>query len=421
MIKRALILITLLCTMTAFLYACKDTTGNTPNGTGDGGQSTETPDGAEESPPVEIAYSEKLSIWPKQDGSYYVADLGYCKDSVIVVPPTSPEGGVVTSLENFHIGIYSFVTGMILPDTITQVGGIFRGVEEFDYNEYDGGYYVGTLSNPYHAFIRPVSKEISSITLHPDTRIVAGEAFSDCGALTEVILPDGLISICNSAFANCNSLSSVQLPASLTHLGGSVFNRCTSLTEIAIPDSVSEIAGGSFNGCSSLARVTIGGGVTEIGSMAFYNCALLAEIIIPDKVTAIGNDAFYRCYKLERVVIGSGVTRIDSQAFIDCTSLTDLTIGEGVHTIMNGAFKNCDSLTQVRIPDSVSYIGKDAFAYCDSLAAVYLGGGLETVIQYAFSYDPALTDVYFPGSEEEYRAIVQINNFIDANKHFNYK
>ena len=421
MIKRALILITLLCTMTAFLYACDILAGNTPDDTGDGGQSTETPDGAEESPPVEIAYSEKLSIWPKQDGSYYVADLGYCKDSVIVVPPTSPEGGVVTSLENFHIGSYSFVTGMILPDTITQVGGIFRGVEEFDYNEYDGGYYVGTATNPYYAFIRPVSRDLTLCRLHPNTKIIAGEAFADCEALTEVVLPDGLLSICHNAFDNCSTLTEIQLPDSLIHLGSIAFRECDALTEIKIPDGVTEIGVSTFYGCSALANVTIGRGVTEIGGNAFESCISLTEIIIPDRVERIGGKAFFSCFKLEMAVIGNGVTYINSDAFNSCGALTDLTIGENVKTIMNGAFRRCNSLTVVRIPDSVRLIGKEAFAYCDSLTTVYLGSGLEEVTQYAFSYDPALTDVYFPGSEEEYRSIVQLNNFVNANKHFNYK
>ena len=373
------------------------------------------------SKPDKIIYSEKLSIWPKQDGTYYVANLGYCKDSVIIVPPISPEGGTVTALENFHISQYPFVTGLIIPDTILRIGGIFNGVEEFNFNEYNGGYYIGTLSNPYYAFIRPASKDLTLCQLHPNTKIIAGEAFADCEALTEVVLPDGLISVCHNAFDNCRTLSKIQLPDSLVHLGSIVFRECDTLTEIRIPDGVTEIGTSTFYECSGLANVTIGSNVTEIGSNAFYNCISLTEIKIPDKVKSIGNQAFYHCHKLKTAVIGNGVTRIENDAFIDCTALINLEIGENVHTIMNGAFKNCDSLTIVHIPDSVKFIGKEAFAYCDSIITVYLGAGIETVMQYAFSYDPALTDVYFPGSEDEYRAIVEIYNFVDTNKHFNYR
>lgn len=55
------------------------------------------------------------------------------------------------------------------------------------------------------------------------------EIFSDCPALTTVVIRDGVTSIGEYAFSGCTSLTSIDLPESLTSIGYEVFNGCTSL------------------------------------------------------------------------------------------------------------------------------------------------------------------------------------------------
>ena len=48
--------------------------------------------------------------------------------------------------------------------------------------------------------------------------------FSDCSALTEVILPDGLTKIDAFAFSNCPALKQMIIPASVTEIDSSAFS-----------------------------------------------------------------------------------------------------------------------------------------------------------------------------------------------------
>lgn len=77
-------------------------------------------------------------------------------------------------------------------------------------------------------------------------------------------------------------------------IGNYAFSACGSLTSVTIPNGVTSIGDSAFYGCSSLTGVTIGNGVTSIGSYAFYGCSL-TSITIPNRVASIGSFVFYDC------------------------------------------------------------------------------------------------------------------------------
>ena len=60
----------------------------------------------------------------------------------------------------------------------------------------------------------------------------------------------------------------VNLP--VTCIGGYAFEYHTNLTNVTIPDTVITIGDAAFEGCTGLTSVTIGSGVTSIGGDAFY-------------------------------------------------------------------------------------------------------------------------------------------------------
>lgn len=242
--------------------------------------------------------------------------------------------------------------------------------------------------------------------------IIGSDAFRDCGNLTNITIPDSVISIGDSAFSGCSRLTSITIPDNVISIGDSAFEGCSCLTSITIPDSVTSIGTYAFWNCNNLNRVNItdiaawcsidfvehssnplcnGGNlylygeaitdwvipdcVTNIKDYAFSYCGL-TSVIIPDSVVSIGESAFYGCYNLTSISIGDGVLSIEPLAFFDC-DLKSVTIGDNVNSIGDYAFSECTSMTSITIPHSVTSIGDGAFMGCISLKDVYYTGTQE--------------------------------------------
>lgn len=60
-----------------------------------------------------------------------------------------------------------------------------------------------------------------------------------------------VVSIGKDAFSGCGELASVIIPDSVTEIGESAFNGCTGLTSVTIPNSVTTIGKSPFDGCNA--------------------------------------------------------------------------------------------------------------------------------------------------------------------------
>ena len=254
-------------------------------------------------------------------------------------------------------------------------------------------------------------KNLSSVT--PYDHGTWGDAlydgpFSGCISLTDIVIPEGVISIPGYVFQNCTGLENVSLPSSLTGIGSNSFAGCTNLKSIHIPDSVSSITGRAFYACTSLESVNIPRSWIKVDSYFYWDffsrsyydgpfsgCTSLAAISVPDGMTVIPNYAFQNCTGLETIKLPDSLTTIKANAFKGCTNLKGIDLPDGLLEIGNEAFME-SGLVEAVIPDSVTSIGKYGFNNCGALEKVILGTGITYIPEYGFGDCTALFEVALP-------------------------
>ena len=110
---------------------------------------------------------------------------------------------------------------------VPQSGNVTKGLVFSEYDTY--GYphkaeFVGTWS---------------SIPDYYCSSILNKNTF--CKNVTNIIIPNSIVSIGVYAFRNCTSLTSIKIPNGVTSIGDYAFNVCANLTTLTIPTNVSTI------------------------------------------------------------------------------------------------------------------------------------------------------------------------------------
>ena len=278
----------------------------------------------------------------------------------------------------------------------------------------DGTYYI--LTGSAYCF----NSDIVIPATYNDLPVkeIGSGAFSYCGNVKNVVIPDNITNIHEGAFYRSliESISVSENNTAYKSIDGNLYSKdgktliqymtSKTATEFTVPESVTTIGIGAFARSYSLQRVVIGDGVTTIGYAAFESCSALTDIkidennevyktidgnlytkdgkiilhyiiskkdvsfTVPESVTTIANYAFYDAFKLKSVVIGDGVTYIGDSAFAFCQSLSNVEIPKSVTYIGDSAFAQCHPLNINEIPESVTYIGDNAFYCCCSLTDI---------------------------------------------------
>ena len=300
------------------------------------------------------------------DGLVYVGLVAYKYKG------TMPSGTSI-SLRDGTLGIAgsafsgcSGLTSITIPNSVTEIGSdAFYNTPWYD-NQPDGLVYAGLVAYKY----KGTMPEGTSITIREGTISITGFAFTGCGGLTSIDIPNSVTIIGDFAFAGCSGLTNATIGNSVTSIGNHAFADCSGLTSITIPSSVITIGDFAFEGCTGLTSIIIPNSVSSIGYAVFSFCSGLTSITIPNSVTSIGEGAFYECSGLTSITIPNSVTYIGVSAFLDCSGLTSIDIPNSVTTIGYSAFYGCSGLTSITIPNSVTSIGGYAFEGCSELTSI---------------------------------------------------
>ena len=323
-----------------------------------------------------------------------------------------PQG--ILSLGDFCFGGCPLINLASLPDSLIRIGNKIFG-ESFSCvasTTYENALYPSCNDNPYYYLYSPTSKDITSVSLHPDTRVIMGSAFKSCTELYLVDLGEHLERICDEAFWRCSALESITIPQSTLSIGDSAFRSCASLSNVILGDNLLSLGNSTFRDCERLvtyhyknatylasqtnpyyallnvngteiSSIEIHPSTKLIGNSVFSDCENLHSVSLPDGLLAIDNDAFSGS-GLRSITIPSGVRHIGRDAFRDCEKLASASIGNGVTIIEDSAFQNCVALKTIVVPDSVKEIGEAAFAYCESLISVTIGASVTYISEAAF-------------------------------------
>lgn len=122
-------------------------------------------------------------------------------------------------------------------------------------------------------------------------------------------------------FSGCKNLTNIIIPDSVVTIGRSAFYGCSGLKSITIPDSVVSIEEKTFANCSGIETVMLSGNITTIPKLAFMNCSSLKNITLPNKVTYIGDSAFTACTCLQSLEIPDNIQQLGTAVFNGCSNL----------------------------------------------------------------------------------------------------
>lgn len=285
------------------------------------------------------------------------------------------------------------------------------------------------------------SQTLSEIKVSGSVSQICAYAFSECKALTSVLLPQKLSVMGKAAFFGCSLLENIHLPSTLECIPEYAFCNCNSLIAISFSEGVCTIGANAFQGCSSLTRVELPSTLKKIEDQAFCDCTGIFEIKndsninLKDGEPSNGEIAKY-AINIYSSNIGKAATvtsdgyvfvkkdgigllvrytgeeselklpsafpepnssdtsyQIAPNAFADCSGIISIELPDCVKVIGEKAFENCVSLERLNIGNGVQSLPCNALSGCASLKTLIIGSGLKKLDVYALSDCTSLKDI----------------------------
>ena len=242
------------------------------------------------------------------------------------------------------------------------------------------------------------------------TRVIAGSAFHNCSALTQITIPNSVTSIGSDAFYYCSALTQVTIPGSVTSIGSSAFNYCSALAEITVlPTVPPTITASTFYNINLQVKVSVPESSRD-AYMADENWKWLLDLSAGQLSGICGDNLTWTFTTADSTLTISGTgnmydytSHYMNQPWSNCNRyIKKISLQNGLTSIGNCAFSYCEAL-QVTIPESVESIGSDAFEGCSQLSVyknLSMAVATKNPIKYfTLSYLTALDTLVCPAEE----------------------
>ena len=228
--------------------------------------------------------------------------------------------------------------------------------------------------------------------------------------LSEVVIPEGVISIAEGAFMG-TGLKEVTLPSSIERIGKNAFEHCDNLKKVTINHLSSSILNSLLNEYNALYSPVVesfhndnrlkfnlyfgsscpieltnyylfydrndkkskysihGSGFILYGDCIIGYIGNEANLLLPECAKEIGFSAFKNNIHIEKVIFNEKIRRIGHSAFEGCSKLQVVELNNSLEFIGNYAFSGT-KIKSIDIPCKVKYVGEYPFSNCSQLETI---------------------------------------------------
>ena len=170
----------------------------------------------------------------------------------------------------------SAVPSITIPVNVKRIGkDAFESCTSMTSITWNAKHYCDTLDYPPFEGLEYIVK---SFTFGEDIETIPPYVCKEMREVSEIIIPNGVISIGRHAFNYCTGIQSINIPKGVTTIGSAAFFH-TQIRSVVVPE-----------------------GVTEIGGWAFSECYGLNKIELPRSLKSIGNSAFKETYHIDTLI-----------------------------------------------------------------------------------------------------------------------
>ena len=233
--------------------------------------------------------------------------------------------------------------------------------------------------------------------INTNITIIEDYTFSNCYSLTNLFLPNILVSIGKYAFSSTSFPVLKPFPHSLKFIGEGAFFNCTTLLSLNFSNTqIKVFPNNVFRKCTKIVQIWYPPNLIIIRNHTFYGSGII-ESDLPTTLREIGAYSFSNCIRLNSLNIShTQIKIIPESAFDQSTYLNSVLLPETVCEIQTNAFRST-LLETIYIPQSVSFIGKSAFAECTKLQTINLSAiNIAILPTSLFENCASLTHIDFP-------------------------